>query len=180
MRCCCLFLLCISPLVRGGVIDRIDIVVGRQVITELQVEEEIRVTAFLNDKPIANDEAQRRAAADRLIQQTLLRREMELSHYPAPTEDAVAQAIDQIRSQRGGASSFDRALDSYKLTEAILRNHLAFQIATLDFINLRFRSETAISAPDERRTDAALDNWLQEARRQVRIVYVDPSLKSTP
>jgi hypothetical protein len=44
-----LFFACLLlPGARAEVLDRIAIVVGRNVITELQIDEELRVTAFLN------------------------------------------------------------------------------------------------------------------------------------
>ena len=72
----------------ADIIDRIAITVGNQVITESQIDEELRITAFLNrDKLDVSDDA-RKQAANRLIDQALVKREMELSHYPFP------QAVD--------------------------------------------------------------------------------------
>ena len=67
------------------IVDRIAITAGRQVITELQLDEELRVVAFLNHQPIARDANARRAAADRLIEQLLIKRDLDLSHYPPPS-----------------------------------------------------------------------------------------------
>ncbi len=66
------------------IIDRIVITVGNQVITQSQVDDEIRVTAFLNHEKVDLSAAARKQAASRLIEQALIKREMDLSRYPLP------------------------------------------------------------------------------------------------
>ncbi|MGA8027295.1 MAG: hypothetical protein WB992_09115 [Bryobacteraceae bacterium] len=176
---------CLACLIEGKVVDRLAIAVGREVITELQIEEEIRVTAFLNQQPITRDSDARRAAADRLIAQLLVKHEMQLSRYPSPNASEESSYFQGIRSEFGNPSSFEKALTTYKLTESILKEHLALQLTTLRFIEYRFRPDVGISDTDvetrktliEARTDEALDTWLKESRKQVKIVYVNKSLR---
>lgn len=198
---------CLVFPLEAGIVDRLAIAVGQQTITELQLDEEIRITALLNHKPIARDVETRRAAADRLVEQMLIRREMEQSRYPLPGEQDVNQYFDQIRAQNGGAAALDKALASYDLGESTLRQHLESQLVTLHFIEYRFRPDAAVSEEDVEeayrrkfagsrakptleasresirqeltgeRTDAALNAWLAESRRQVNIVYLDRSLQ---
>lgn len=204
--------LCLALTASAEIIDRLAITVGREVITELQLDEEVRVTAFLNRKPILRDLNTRRAAAGRLVQQLIVRRDIEVSRYPLPEEQDLNRYYDQVRGEFRNAAEFSDALARYGLTEAILRDHLALQLTTLRFIEFRFRpqidvSETEIQAAYQReiatwktahsgaaptleasresirkalveqRIDRALDAWLQERRRRVHIVYVDPSLE---
>ena len=157
---------------RSEIIDRIEVTVDHHVITELQIEEELRVTALLNQEPVLNDLEHRRAAANRLVQQTLLQREMALTRYPSEEPDADT-ATAAVRSAYGSASAFQQALASYKLTEDIVRRHLAFQMTTLKFVNGRFR-------PEQDSRDTGLDTWLAQARRHANIIYVDRSLKPGP
>ncbi len=161
---------------QAAVVDRLAITVDKQVITELQLDEEIRVTAFLNHRAVTRDLDARRAAADRLIAQTLVEREMQLSRYPAPSSNDVNNYLEQIRSDFGGAARLDQALTKYELTEAVLREHLALQLTTLRFIEYRFRPDTG-ARDVEGRTDEALDAWLEESRKHVDIVYQDKSLQ---
>lgn len=143
-----LILACALLPLRAEIIDRIAVTAGQQVITELQLDEELRVTAFLNGQPIARDRAARRAAADRLIEQLLIRREMELSRYPLPQAEEVDKYAAQVREALALAGDFDQALGKYGLTEAILREHLAVQLTTLQFIELRFRPDLGVSPGD--------------------------------
>ena len=198
---------CLLVPLKAGIVDRLAVVVGQQSITQLQLDEEIRVTALLNHRPIARDVETRRAAADRLVEQLLIRREMEQSRYPLPDEQDVDQYAEQIRRQNGGAAGLDKALAAYDLGESRLLQHLESQLVALRFVEYRFRPDAAVSDEDieaayrrraasskikptleasrepiraeltEERTDAALSAWLAESRRQVNIVYLDKSLQ---
>ena len=197
---------------RAGIVDRAAITVGRQVITELELEEEARVTAFFNQVPASDTPQQRQAAADRLVQQLLIIREMRLSHYPEPNNIDIENAFNRIRDTYGTPREFEDALNRYKLTPDILKNHLAKQISTLHFIEYRFRPELGVSETDLQnyynqkiatwatdhpgvpvpsfnqardsfraalvaaRTDEALDGWLKETRKQVRVAYLEQGL----
>ena len=179
------------------IIDRIAIVVDQQVITETQISEEVQVTALLNGETIHESEESRRSAADRLVQQLLVKREMELSNYPPPTTQEVQIYYDQISQTLGGSVRFSRALASYRLTGETLKQHLALQLTTLRFIEYRFRPDFNVSEEEiagyrkrhtelshdaareallEERTDQILAGWLEESRKQVNIVYLDKTL----
>jgi len=199
-------------LLSAEVIDRIAIIVGHDVITELQLEEDLRVTAFLNRTPISAQGSERRATADRLIQQRLIAREMALSHYPGPSDSEIADLLARIKYEYAG-SDFETLIDQYQLTEQTLKEHLARQVVTLRFIENRFRPELGVSDTDvqnyynrqltawkkqrpgvpppsldssrdsiravliQNRTDEALQTWLKEARRQVKITYLERNLQ---
>lgn len=142
-----LLILMLLPLLRAEIIDRIAIAVGQEVITELQLDEELRVTAFLNHQPIARGLDSRRAAADRLVTQLLVKREMELSHYPLPAAEDIDNYLEHVRTDFG-AVSFDQALAACNLSESTLREHLALQLTTLRFIEFRFRPDIGVSEAD--------------------------------
>lgn len=184
----------------AAIVDRLAVTVGQQTITQLQLDEEIRVTALLNRRPVARDVETRRAAADRLVGQLLIRREMEQSRYPLPDQQDVDLYLEQIRAQNGGEAGLAKALVAYNLTESTLRQHLEVQLVTLRFIEYRFRPDATVSDEEieaaykgeaaknatresirttltEARTDAALNAWLAESRRQVNIVYLDKTLQ---
>lgn len=143
-----LLMACLLLPLRGEILDRVAIVIGRQVITELQIDEELRVTAFLNNQPVAHDTAARRAAAGHLIDQLLVQREMQLSHYPLPDSAAVDKYVAQIRAVLSDYQDFDAALRTYGLTPDVLRQHLQLQLITLHFIEFRFRPDLGISSGD--------------------------------
>jgi peptidyl-prolyl cis-trans isomerase SurA len=139
----CLF--ACHALLCADIIDRMAISVGNQVITESQIDEEVRVTAFLNnEKPDLSVEAKKKAA-DRLIDQALIKREMDLSRYPVPALSDADSAVKDIQSHYGGQAAFEHALQDHGITEAQLKEHLWWQLTVLRFVDYRFRPGIEIS-----------------------------------
>lgn len=130
------------------ILDRVALVVGQTVITESQVGEEVRVTAFLNHDAATSDQSARRGAAGRLIEQDLVSREISVTHYPPPSEAEVAQLYATTEKAYGGAREMDRALDRYGLSASILKQHLARQLMILKFVDQRFRPDVEVSEED--------------------------------
>lgn len=133
---------------QAKIVDRVAIYSGTQVITELQLDEEMRVAAFLNRKPVVRTVDARRAAAGRLVDQILVEREMRLSRYPLPNAADIQKYFDKVKQQFGTEADFEKALEKYRLTDAVLRTHLALQLTMVRFIAYRFRPEVAISIAD--------------------------------
>lgn len=207
LACLCL----LASALHGEIIDRLAITIDQRVITEAQLDEEIRVTAFLNQEPISRDADTRRNAADRLIEQELVRRDMEVSRYPMPTQSEVDVLLADTKQQIGPAR-FASQLSQYNLTADTIREHLRFQLMMLRFIDFRFRPDIQVSETDIRdyynqelekwkashtgappsleesragiekaitsqRIDYAVSAWLEETRKQVRIIYLDKELE---
>ena len=61
---------------RAIVLDRIAVVVGKVAIKSSDIERDIRVTAFLNHEPLVFTPDARKKAADRLIDQQIIRQEI--------------------------------------------------------------------------------------------------------
>ncbi len=172
------FLLLSAGLVHAAIVDRVAIAIGYQAITASQIDEELRVTALLNHLPVAENANARRDAADRLIQQFLITRETEVSHFPAPERADVDTYYQQIEQDFGGTPRLRQELQKYKLDESVFRDHLSLQLTTLRFVEFRFRPEFAVSDSEvEQRTDQALNIWLGQARRRFNILYLDKSLR---
>jgi len=138
---------CHAPL-SGEIIDRIAITAGNQVITESQINEEIRITAFLNREKADSASAARRQAAGRLVEQALVKREMDLSHYPLPLEDTAAGALAGIKAEYPSEAEYSAALASYSISEKDLVRRLLWQFTLLRFIDYRFRPGIQIADAD--------------------------------
>jgi hypothetical protein len=210
MRRLAAFLLC--SLLPAAIVDKLAITVGNTVITELQIDEDLRVAALLNGRAIARDLEARRAAADRLVEQLLIQHEIELSRYPAPSDEEVNALFSQIEKNLGGPERVQQLLLAYDVSRPTLRAHLLAQLGTLRFVGFRFRPDITISEREieaeydrlttalkttaanppalgagekarlsdallEERTDAALNGWLAESRKQINIVYLDKDLQ---
>ncbi len=176
--------LALTIILTGEIIDRVAIAIGNRTITELQIDEELRMAALLNHKPLIRDQKARRDAADRLIQQFLIRGEMRVSRYPDPDPAEVTAYLDQVAKDFGGVTQLDHQIKQYGLDKATFLRHLEVQLATLRFIEIRFsqqgsagNADVQASIHDQQNTDEALAAWLEEARKQFNIVYLDKTLQ---
>ena len=138
-------LLLLAFALRAEIVDRIAVSVGNQIITESQIVEEIRVAAFLNRQAPALTADGKRKAAERLVEQTLFKRDMELSHYPFPSIEEAAGMEAGIRAAYASESAFLSDLERCQITEDELRRHMWWQVAMLRFIEYRFRPAVQVS-----------------------------------
>ena len=134
-----------QALVRGEIIDRIAAAVGKQVITESQVMEEIRVTAFLDDKPADWSDANRTRTLNRLVDQALIRREIDATRFQEAPAAEGAQLFVQLKEARKGV---DAALSANHLPEALVAKHLQWQVTFLRFVDYRFKPSVEVSEAD--------------------------------
>jgi hypothetical protein len=202
----------VSPLLFPEIIDRIAITVANQVITESQIDDEIRVTDFLNSEKVDLGLAAKKAAAARLIQQALIKREMDLSRYPLPELADAGESLESVKTMYPSETDFQNALQAYGITADELTRRLWWQLTLLRFIDYRFRPGIQIPPADvqayyrqqlsewrqkgtnpiptleesrdqieeiltQQRIDQALDQWIQDTRKQVEIKYLDPALQ---
>jgi hypothetical protein len=124
---------------RTEIIDRVAVVVGKRVITESEILREVRLTAFLNGTPIDLSAASRRKTAERLVEQRLIRNEMESNLYPIPAPDAVEQMAKDVQSKFPSRERYQQELQRAGISEEDLNAHLLRQLITLRFIEFRFR-----------------------------------------
>ena len=151
--------------VRCEVIDRVAISIGTQVITGEQVDIEVRLTDLLNRQNLDMSAAARKAAAGRLVQQTLVKREMELSRYPLPALADADASLKDVKGDYRSDAEYHDALARYGVTEAELRERLWWQLTVLRFIDYRFRPGIQISDTDIKAYyDKQLPTWRQEGK----------------
>jgi antitoxin component of MazEF toxin-antitoxin module len=142
------FLVSLEVLLPAEIIDRIVITAGNQVITQSQVDEEIRVTAFLNREKVDLSADARKQAAGRLIEQALIKREMDLSRYPLPELGDTGESLESLKAMYPSETDFQDALQSYGITTDELTRRLWWQLTLLRFIDYRFRPGIQIPAAD--------------------------------
>jgi hypothetical protein len=144
-------LLLATALVAGPtLVDRVAVTVANQAITESRIVEEIRLTAFLNAEAPKLDAASRRAAADRLVERILLRREIEITGFATGAVDSDEDLLADIRGRSLDEAAFQRALVGAQLTQAKLLDNVREQARLLRFIDFRFRPAVSVEEKDER------------------------------
>ncbi len=142
---------------------------GNQVITTDQINEEVRVTAFLNHSAPKLTADEKKKAAERLIEQALIKEGMNSSHYPLPAPEDAAPMLKLREDEYPGRAAFLEDLASYGITEEQLRRHLWWQITLLKFVDDRFRPAIQVSNAD----------ILQHYREQVQ-KWQEEGLKTIP
>jgi len=159
------------------VIDRVAVVVGNNVITETEVLQEARLEAFLNQTALDLGAEARKAAADRLVNQQLVRNEMTVGAYPDPTDAEVEGALKSFRQEHfNSIPAYRASLEKYGITEDQLKKHLTWQVAAIHFTDQRFSPATNGDQSANREapgssTDDQFDAWLKQARSQTKIQF---------
>lgn len=138
-----------AALAQAVVIDRIAVSVGNRAITESDVLLQIRVAAFLNGVAPDLGAASKRATAERMVEQKLIRAELEASRYPLPAAAEVEPVLEKFKQDRfPDAAEYQRQLQAAGLTEQDLKNELLWERTLLRFIEVRFRPTVQVSDQD--------------------------------
>jgi hypothetical protein len=149
-------------LVRAEVIDRIAATVGRQVITESQVVEEIRVTALLDGKAPDWSDGNRSKTLNRLVDQLLVRKEIDATRFPEASAADGAKLLEQLKTT---TPDFASKLAGLHLSEAIVQKHLEWQVTFLRFVEFRFKPGVEVSDADLKDFYATqVKEWKKESK----------------
>jgi hypothetical protein len=185
---------------RGDIVDRIAASVGHEVITDTQVADQIRVTAFIEGATPDFEHENKRKVLERLIDQTLIRREVEFTRFQQPAPAEIEPLWKQLEPR------FNEKGAKYSVTEKQVMAQLTWQLTLLRFIEYRFQPAVQVTNAEirqeyrrqaaawrekngtdpppldqiradiekivrQRLTDSALDRWLGEVRTQNTILY---------
>jgi hypothetical protein len=144
-------LIAAAALANSVVVDRIVVVAGKHVIKLSDIDRDLRLTEFLNREPLDLGAARRRQAADRLVDQQLIRAEIATGGYARATDADADALLRQIEHERFGsvAARLRAELARYGLTEDDLRAQLFWQLTVLGFIQQRFQAD-AVADQDVR------------------------------
>lgn len=130
----------------GELLDRIAITVGQDVITEQQIYEQLRIAAFLNGAKPEFTQEKLRETADRMVLQRLVMQDMKANGYPLPTDEEVDEALKQSREANWGPrEAFLKAARDAGLREEALKDFLNKMVATVKYIDFRFRPAVRVS-----------------------------------
>jgi hypothetical protein len=195
-----------SSLAGAVLLDRIAVVVNNQPIKDSDIDRDLRVTEMLNGKPLDITAAARKQAASRLIDQALIRREMRVARYAEATPEQASKLLAQVRGRYASETAYQAALRRHGLTIEQLRKQLTWQMTVLDFIDQRFRPAILVSDAEvqdyyqqhrsqygsspladvrdkieqqltEERVNQQFFDWLDQARKNASIEYLEPDLK---
>ena len=177
--CFCGYCFFLSLSLSAAVVDRIAVVVGKAVITETEVLQEARLEAFINQAPFDLSPQSRKTAAERLVDQQLVRNEMRIGSYAKPTPEEVDSMLRNFRQEHfTSASQYRAALQKYGVTEDQLKEHLSWQLAAIRFTDIRFGGPVSTEQSADRSTSAAkndvdqqMEAWLKETRAATKVQF---------
>ena len=171
MRCCAFMLLFVAvSLAPAVIIDRIAVIIGNSIVKDSDIDRNLRVTSFLNREPLNFNNAARKTAANRLIDQIFIRREIQLGEYPVATPQETNSQLDRLKEERYRSKlAFEQALHRYGLTELELRTEFQWQLTVLSFIEIRFKPAVLI-------TDDDINKYYQEHAATLQRQYPGKSL----
>lgn len=150
MRTAILLLTSLGILEGAVLIDRIAVVVGKSVIKSSDIERDLRLTEFLNRQPLNLSAEARRKAAERLIDQQMIRTEIATGSYSRATDADAEAMVTRLQRDRFGAASarMSAELERYGITRAELRQQLLWQLTVLRFIQQRFQPGVVVADED--------------------------------
>ena len=147
MRWCLLWcFLLTSSSASAVIIDRIAIVIGNAIVKDSDIERDLRVTEFLNGDALVLTPTARKKAADRLIDQAFIRKEIRIGDYPTATAQEAEQQLSTMKRDKFRTdTAFQDALRRYGLDELELKTQFQWQLTVLQFIDARFRPAAYVS-----------------------------------
>jgi hypothetical protein len=127
-------------------LDRIAITVGKDVVTEQQIYEQLRIAAFLDGAKPEFTQQQLRDTADRMVLQRLVLQDMQANGFPLPTGEEVEQALRDSREKHwGSAAGFDQAARDANVSREAVTDFLSRLVATIKYIDFRFKPAVRVS-----------------------------------
>jgi hypothetical protein len=131
---------------RAEIVDRVSVVVGTRVIKQSDIDRDIRVVSFLNQTAPDFSARSRKQAASRLIDQLLIRQDIQSTGAAPAALGGMEQLLMQIKKDRfANDAQYREALKRYGLSDEDLRSALLWQLTVLRFIDQRFGSAKAVS-----------------------------------
>lgn len=155
----CMATLLLSCLSFAEVVDRVAVAIDKTVIPASEIIRQIRITALLNNDPPDLSPSARRDAADRLVDQALIRREMQTSGYFSDATDQGVALYKAFRGRYPTDAAYSAALAKYDVTDRDVKEAFQWQAAFLAFVEIRFR--TGVTVPDDE-----LRDWYNEQKRK--------------
>ncbi len=163
-------LVTLTAVASAVIIDRIDILVGNWIIKESDIQRDVRATEFLNGQPLSINNAARKEAANRLIDQLFIRHEIFVGGYPTATPQEADEDIDRLMKQKYKThAALEQALKHYGLDDAELRTQFQLHLTVLRFIDERFRPAVLV-------TDEQVEKYYREHRTVLQRQYPGKSL----
>jgi hypothetical protein len=183
MRRHSLLLLSLLSICSAAVVDRLALVVGKAVFTQSEIDQEARLSELESGKTLDLSATQRKEAAERMVDQQLLRDEMQATLFQPPAASEADALLARFRQEHfAPATAYRAALMRYGVSEADLKQRLLWELTVIRFTDQRFSPLAAADGQSPNRTedgaqpgkdsvDREMEAWLKQQRATTRIVF---------
>lgn len=131
--------LALTALTAGGeVIDRIVGSAGTDVVTLSEARRYLEYQSVFQNRELDLSRRAYRDAVDQLLNQALIRREIELSRYTPPAMAEAEKRLNEWMADKDRGIRIQKQLAAYGITEDDLRKRLLWYITVLRFTEYRF------------------------------------------
>jgi hypothetical protein len=128
------------------VVDRIAASVDSTVITQSEVERQIRVAAFQDGVKPDLSAQHKQTTLQAMIDQKLIQRDLQNSRYPLPDPAELNPVIEQFKREHyKSEAEYRQNLAEYGISDQDLRDLLLWQKTLLSFIEVRFESSALLT-----------------------------------
>jgi len=148
---------------RADVLDRVAVSAGQQVVTLSGVRRQLRLEALVANTEPDYSAANMRRAAERLIEQTLVLREMELSLFVPPTMAEAEVALAKFISDRKQTpEEFQKQVAHMGFSDDEFRKEVLWRVSVSRFVTFRFAPGVQVS--DEEVEKYYKDEFAKQAK----------------
>mgnify|MGYP005837128465 CR=1 FL=1 len=121
------------------ILDRVAVTAGRDAVTLSGILRHLRFRSIVSGAPVADTEANRRQAAEQLVELLIVRRELELSRYSPPSMAEADKAIEEFLAEmKWGREKLLEELSRAGFTEEEFRREMQARLTVARFIDYRF------------------------------------------
>jgi hypothetical protein len=133
----------------ADVLDRVVVSAGQQVVTLSAVRRQLRIEALVADREPESTPAAMRKAAERLIDQAMVVREMELSGYAQPPMAEAQAVLDKfIAARKQTPEQFQTQVAKVGFSEDDFKKEVLWRISVQRFVNFRFAPGVQVSTEE--------------------------------
>jgi hypothetical protein len=165
------------------VIDRIVATVNGHVVLLSDWEDSLRYAAFSSGRPLSAMTAEdRKSALDHLIDQELLREQLNASDMPEASPEAVEERVAELRKQYAEAETelgWRTILDKYSLNEERVKSRVAAELDLMRLVDARLRPSVTVDSKsiESYYNQELLPQLRQSGAQSVPLAQVTPKIK---
>jgi hypothetical protein len=164
MRRAVLLLALAGQAARGELIDRVVGAAGTDVVTLSEARRYLEYQSVFQNRDLDLSRQAYREAVDQLLNQMLLRREIEISRYTPPAMAEAEKRLNEWLADKERGARIQKQLAAYGVTEDELRKRLLWYITVVRFTEYRFSPGVQVKDEDIERYYSS--TYLPEFRKR--------------